>query len=260
VSDRRNALSLGPLADTLRVLVVRELHVRYKSSVLGLLWAVLSPLGTVVILHLLFTRIVPLDIPHYASFIYSGLLPWVWFQSTVQTAAAALSDHRDLVRKPFFVRPVLPAVVTISHFLLYLLALPVFVALLLVESVRPSAFLLALPLVWLVEGLFALACAVLVSALGALIRDVQHLLGVVMMLWFYLTPVFYDLGRVNIPETRWLHLNPLTVVVEAHRAVTLQGRAPDWVGLAVCAAAATILLLASLRVFRALEPLAIEEV
>jgi homopolymeric O-antigen transport system permease protein len=250
----------GHLFDTVRVLVIRELHIRYKNSLLGLLWAVLSPLGTVVILHLLFTRIVPLNIPHYGAFIYAGLLPWTWFQATVQTGAGTLFDHRDLVRKPFFPRPVLPAVVTLSQFLLYLLALPVFLGLLLVESVRPGPLLLLLPLVWVVEGIFALACAVLVSAVGVLVRDVQHLLGLVMMLWFYLTPVFYDLGRVDRPEARWLRLNPLTIIVEAHRRITLEGRPPDWAALAGCTAAGVVLLLASLRVFRGLEHLVIEEV
>jgi ABC-type polysaccharide/polyol phosphate export permease len=107
---------------------------------------------------------------------------------------------------------------------------------------------------------FALACAVLVSAVGVLVRDVQHLLGLVMMLWFYLTPVFYDLGRVDRPEARWLRLNPLTIIVEAHRRITLEGRPPDWSALAGCAAAGIVLLLASLRVFGALEHLVIEEV
>jgi ABC-type polysaccharide/polyol phosphate export permease len=248
------------LADTVRVLVARELHVRYKNSALGLLWAVLSPLGTVLILHLLFTRIVPLEIPHYAAFVYGGLLPWTWFASTVYTGAGSLFDHRDLVRKPFFPRLVLPAVVTISHFLLYLVALPVFFALLLAESVRPTPLLLLLPLVWAVEAVFALACAVLVSAVGVLIRDVQHVLGVVMMLWFYLTPVFYDLERVARPEARWLHLNPMTVVVEAHRAVTVHARPPDFWALGTCAVASAALLALSFWIFRAFEHVLIEEV
>jgi lipopolysaccharide transport system permease protein len=252
--------SPGHLIDTVRVLVVRELHIRYKDSLLGLLWAVLSPLGTVVILHLLFTSIVPLHIPHYAAFIYAGLLPWTWFAAAVQTSAATLFDNRDLVRKPFFTRPVLPAVVTISQFLLYLIAMPVLLALLLVEGVPFTPFLLLLPLVWLVQAVFTLACAILISAMGALVRDVQHVLGVVMMLWFYLTPIFYDLGRVTRPEARFLRLNPLTIVVEAHRAITLEGRAPDWSALAWCALSGVVLLYSSLRIFRALEHLVIEEV
>jgi lipopolysaccharide transport system permease protein len=253
-------LDPGLLYDTLHALVLRELHVRYKSSLLGLLWAVLSPLGTVAILHLLFTRIVPLGIPHYAAFIYSALLPWTWFQSAVQTGAGTLIDHRDLVRKPFFPRPLLPAVVTASHFLLYLLALPVLLALLLVEGVRPAPILLLLPVVWLVQAIFALACTTLVAALGALVRDVQHLLGLVLLLWFYLTPIFYDLDRVKSAQARWLLLNPMAVLVQAHRTIALDGRQPDWAALGACALVGAALLAAALAVFRALEHLVVEEV
>jgi lipopolysaccharide transport system permease protein len=250
----------GHATDILRALVGRELKIRYKGSLLGLLWAWLSPLGTVLVLHLLFTRIVPLNIPHYAAFVYSGMLPWTWFQSAVQNAASTLLDNRDLVRKPFFPRPILPAVVTSTSFLLYLAALPVLVLLLVVESVPLTPLLLLLPAVWLVAGLFTLACSVFLAALGVLVRDVQHVLGVLLLLGFYLTPVFYGLDRVAPHEARWLRLNPLTVVVEAHRDLTLYGRPPDWTALAAVAAVSAALLALGLMAFRAFEPTVVEEV
>lgn len=252
--------SAGHLADTLRALVARELKIRYKGSLLGVLWAWLSPLGTVLILHVLFTRIVPLQIPHYAAFVYSGLLPWTWFQGAALTAAQTLLDNRDLVRMPFFPRPVLPAVVTATSFLLYLAALPVLVLLLLAESVPLTPYLLLLPVVWLVGALLVLASSVLLASLGVLVRDVQHVLGVVLLLLFYLTPVFYDLERVPAAQAHWLRLNPLTVLVEAHRALTLYGRAPDWSALAACAAGSAALLAVSLLAFRAFEQAVVEEV
>lgn len=250
----------GYLYDIVYTLVGRELRIRYKGSLLGILWAILSPLGTVAILHILFTRIVPLDIPNYAAFVYSGLLPWTWFQATVQTGAATLLDNRDLVRTPFFPRPMLPVVVTGTNFLLYLLALPVLLLVMMVEGLALTPALLLLPLVWLVLALFTLACTVLVAALGVLIRDVQHLLGVGLLLWFYLTPVFYDLSRITPENARWFALNPLAVLVTAHRAVTLGGTMPDWTPLVVWGLVSCVLLAASLALFRALEDAFVEEV
>jgi lipopolysaccharide transport system permease protein len=252
--------AVGQALDILRALVRREMHIRYKGSILGVLWAVLSPLGTVLILHMLFTRLMPLNIPHYAAFIYSGLLPWAWFQAAVQAAAATLIDNRDLVRRPFFPRPLLPFVVTVSQFQLYLLAFPVLILLLLAEGVALSPFLLLLPAVWIVQGLFTLACTILFAALGVLIRDVQHLLGVIMTLWFYLTPVFYDLDRVAPAHAWWLRLNPMAVLVEAHRSLALLGQAPDWGALGLAAALSLVLLAASLAFFRLLEHELIEQV
>jgi ABC-type polysaccharide/polyol phosphate export permease len=117
-----------------------------------------------------------------------------------------------------------------------------------------------LPAVWLVLCLFTLACTVLFAALGVLVRDVQHLLGVFMLLWFYLTPVFYDLERAPPDQARALLLNPMTVLVTAHRDVTLAGRSPDWQALLACAAFALVLLAAGAAFFRALEHRIIEEV
>lgn len=248
------------LIDLLGVLVGRELKIRYKGSLLGLLWALLSPLGTVAVLHLLFSAILPLDIPHYASFIYSGLLPWTWFQASVQTGAATLLDNRDLVRTPFFPQLLLPAVTMSTNFMLYLLALPVLLGLMLAEGVVPATTLLLLPLVWLILGVFTLACTVLVAALGAIIRDIQHLLGVGMLLWFYLTPVFYDPSRVGAERAYLLMLNPMSVLVQAHRDITLIGQLPNWAGLAWVGLASVALLAASVLLFRSLQDAFVEEV
>jgi len=246
--------------DAISSLVGRELRIRYKGSLLGLLWAILSPLGTVLILHILFSRILPLNIPHYATFLYSALLPWTWFQSAIITGAATLIDNRDLVRRPFFPRPLLPAVVTSTNFLLYLLAFPVLFGLLLVEGVALSPVMLLLPLVWMVQLIFTLACTIFVAALGVVVRDVQHLLSVVMLLWFYLTPIFYDIDRVTPEQARWLRLNPLAILVQAHRALVLHGRMPDWPALGMLAVAGMLLLGVSLMLFRRLEDLFVEEV
>jgi ABC-type polysaccharide/polyol phosphate export permease len=252
--------SLGYGYDVLSTLVRRELRIRYKGSILGLLWAVLSPLGTVAVLHVLFSRILPLDIPHYAAFIYSGMLPWSWFQASVVTSAHTLIDNRDLVRKPFFPRLMLPGVVAGTNFCLYLLALPVLVALLLIEGVALSPALLLLPLVWVVLGLFSLACSVLVAALGVVVRDVQHLLGVGMLLWFYMTPIFYDPTRIAPDMARWLNLNPLTPIIAAHRQIVLAGQPPDMVGLSLAALVSAALLAGSVWLFRVLEDSFVEEV
>lgn len=254
------ARSSGYAVDLVRTLVERELRIRYKGSMLGIAWALLSPLGTVVILHVLFTKIVPLNIPNYAAFIYSGLLPWTWFQSALPIGAATLNDNRDLVRTPFFPKSMLPAVVTTTHFMLYLLAFPILLLLLLIEGITLTPTLLLLPTVWIVQAIFTLACTLTLAALGVLIRDVQHLLGVGMLLWFYLTPIFYDVSRIAPDRAWWFQLNPLAVFVAAHRDIALYGRAPNWLLLGIWFVASCALLAGSLLLFRSLEDAFVEEV
>src|SRR4051794_11556974 len=104
--------STGHFIDTLRVLVARDFRMRYKGSWLGLLWAVISPIGTVIILYFLFSRVLHASIPHFPIFLYSGILPWTWFQASVQSGSNTLSENRDLVRTPFFSKTLLPWTVT----------------------------------------------------------------------------------------------------------------------------------------------------
>ena len=254
VADR-----LGQSFDMFRVLVGRELHTRYKGSFFGILWAVLSPLGTVVVMSFVFGRVLDMRIPNYTAFIYTGLLPWIWFSTAVQSGASTLAENRDLVRIPFFYRPLLPAIVTSTNFLLYLFALPVLLVLVVIDGLPITTAMLALPAVWIVQSLLTLAVTILVSATAVLVRDIQHLLGVVLLFWFYLTPVFYDLQQVPLSFRPWFELNPMAALVLAHREILVHGRSPDWNALGYWAVIGAVLLTASIFVFRALEDAFVEE-
>jgi lipopolysaccharide transport system permease protein len=245
--------STGHFVDTLRVLVVRDFQMRYKGSTLGLLWALLTPLGTVAILQFTFGRVLGGGVPHFAVFLYSGILPWTWFHSSVQSGATALNDHRDLARTPFFSKPLLPWTITCASFGLYLFSFPMLVGLMLYEGVPVTSALLALPVVWVVQGCLILGLTMLMAAIGIVIRDWQYLIGVVLTFWFYLTPIFYDLSQVPPDVVGWFHLNPMTAIVSAHRAVVLQGVAPDWFALGAVGIVSLLVLAISLMTFRALE-------
>jgi ABC-type polysaccharide/polyol phosphate export permease len=243
----------GHSLDTLRALVGREFRMRYKGSFFGVLWAVLSPLGTVIVLQLVFTKILRFSTPNFGVFLYSAMLPWAWFAAAVQTSATTLSDHRDLVRTPFFFKPLLPAAVTCTNFLLYLFALPVLFGLMLADGVPFTSALIALPAIWAVEGLLALGFSLFVAAIGILMRDVQHLIGVVLLFWFYLSPIFYDMEQVPPELAPWFSINPMAAIVMAHRGVILNGEFPDWRLLGMWALIAVAVLLVSLKVFTHLE-------
>lgn len=259
VSNRKPwASRLGYYGDVIRALVERDFAMRYKGSTLGMLWALLSPLAMAAILYAIFTRIVPLGIPHYSTFVFTGLLPWTWFSAAVTTGSATLLANRDLVRKPFFFKPVLPVVVVGTHFLLYLLATPVLVGSLLFEGLSPTPMLLWVPALWAVQALLTLAVTMLVAALSTIVPDVRHLLEIVMLLWFYLTPIFYDIRLLPAEVSQLFVLNPMAVIVQAHRDITIYGLAPNWLALTGVAATAWVLLVLAYAVFRFFEDAFIE--
>ncbi|MFN7917462.1 MAG: ABC transporter permease [Vicinamibacterales bacterium] len=245
--------STGHFVDTLWTLVQRDIKTRYKGSALGILWALLTPLGTVAVFQFVFTRVIDAGVQHFPVFLYCGILPWTWFQSSLQFSSSVLQDNRDLVRTPFFSKPLLPWTVTCTNFAMYLLALPVLILLMVWQGIPVTSAVVMLPAVWFTQWVLSIGFAMLMASIGIVIRDWQHLISVLLVFWFYLTPIFYDVATLPKSVAPWFALNPMTTIVEAHRAIIMLGRAPDWVMLGSVLAAGVVLSVVSLVVFRALE-------
>ena len=172
------ARRLRHACDLVRALVGRELKLRYKRSLLGLLWSLVTPLLQVVAFSFLFRAVLPLNVPHYPAFVLCGVLGWTWFQSSLFLASAAVVDNRELIRRPGFPTAVLPAVTVGTHLVHYLLALPVLLVFVLVDGGRFGPALLLLPLVVAVQYVLTLGLAYPIAACHVTFRDTQHLVGV----------------------------------------------------------------------------------
>lgn len=222
-------MTAGPhrrAVDLAIVLVRRDLRAGYGGAVLGILWSPVATLVQVLVLSFLFQRVVPLDIDDYPAFLFTGLLSWQLAVATIVGGADSLTANRDLVRRPGFPVRVLPLVAAGGALSGYLLALPV-LAVVLLASGRVGITAVALPAVIAVEVLLLLGPAYVVARVNVRFRDVRHVVGIGLGIVFYLTPVFYDLGRV--PERwRWIiDLNPLSVPVRLHRQILYTGEWPD---------------------------------
>lgn len=214
------------LRDLLRELVVRDMKLRYKRSVLGLAWSLLNPLAQLLVFHFIFGIVFSLNIPNYPSFVFTGLLVWTWFQSALFQATVSIVDNPDLIRRPGFPVSVLPIVTVITHLIHFLLALPVLLPFLLIDGIHFTATWLALPLLMALQFLFTLGLAYIVASIHVIFRDTQHLLGIVLMLVFYLTPIFYDASLIPEAYRPIYNLNPIVHLVEAYRAILMRGQLP----------------------------------
>lgn len=237
------------LRDLLRELVGRELKLRYKRSALGIAWSLLVPLAQLLVFVFLSRSVLRLDIPHYPLFVFTGLLAWSWFQSSLLLATSAVTDNRTLIRRPGFPAAVLPAVTVLTGLIHYLLALPILLAFVLVTGVPLTPALLALPGLILLQFGLTLGLTYLLASLHVTFRDLQHLLGVVLTLLFYLTPVFYSPDNVPEQYRLLLHLNPLAYLLEAQRTVLIGGQWPSPAPLLVLAAISAGLLALGYAVF-----------
>ena len=240
-------------------MVRRELRQKYRGSALGVLWYVVNPLVLMGVYALLFDKLLgAIDIEDYPLFLFVGLIVWMFFSQSLVAAAGSLLEQASLVGKVRFPRETVPAsVVTVQLVpFLVLLVLLVPISLLAREGVGPE--LLLLPLIAACLYAFALGLALIVAVLHAYFRDVQPILGAVLLPWFFLTPIFFrvedlpglDSGLVEA-LLRWV--NPVAPFVEAVRAVLYDGVVPSAGTLAFVLAAAVVAMAGGRWVFRRLE-------
>ncbi len=248
------------LRDLVHELVARDIKVRYKRSVLGVAWALVTPLAQLLVFSFIFRLVLPTRVPNYAPFTFCGLLVWTWFQTSVLLSAVAIVDNRELIRRPGFPAAILPLVTVSTNFVYFLVALPVLLVVVLASGIQVTPAILAMPLVMALQFLFTLCLAYLVATLHVTFRDTQHVLGLFLMLLFYLTPVFYD--AASVPERfRLLYsLNPMVHLVGAYRTILLQGSLPALLPILVLGIVGTVGLRLALAIFSRASDQFVEEI
>lgn len=245
--------------DILRELVNRDMKLLYKRSVLGVAWTLINPLLQLVVFAFVFQVVLPAGIPRYASFTFTGLLVWNWFQSSLFQATGVIIASRPLIRQPNFPSALLPVVITTTGLIHFLLALPVLFIFLLIDRVELKPVILMLPLLQVLQFALIVSLSYFLAALNVTFRDTQHTLGVVLTLIFYLTPIFYDAR--NIPATyQYLYnLNPMVHIVAAYRTILMHGMQPNWEPLVLIALLVSVGLPVGLQFFRGQSDRFVEE-
>lgn len=204
--------------EVLANLVRKEMKVRYKSSVLGVLWSMLNPLLYLVVFYVVFTYFLRSDIPNFSVYLLSGLLAWTLFSTGFQGATSSVVNNAPLVTKVAFPREILPLSVIGASVVNFGFQSLVLLAFMLV-STHPflGANLLLLPLALAVLLLFTVAVSLLTSASNVRYRDTHHLVELALVAWFWMTPVVYSASLVerNLGSTalQVYLLNPLTNVI-----------------------------------------------
>ena len=238
------------LRDLLRVLVARDMKLRYKRSTLGFAWSLLNPLAQMLVFTFVFSNVLPLNIPNYSSFLFSGLLVWNWFNTSLFQATDAIVGNRELIRRPGFPIAILPVVTITSQMLHFILALPVLFIFLALNGIYPQAAVVMLPVLIALQFVFTLSLAYLAATFHVSFRDTQYLLGIVLLLGFYVTPIFYDASVIPAQYLAIYSINPMYVFIQNFRMILLYGKFPYLIPLAVMGLISLILLFFSYRIFK----------
>ncbi len=209
-------------------LVRKDLRGRYKGSVLGFLWTFINPLLQLVVYTLVFSVIMRAGYPQYYLFLFVALVPWMFFASSVQDGSTSIIREKDMVKKIYFPREVLPIATVTSGFVNMLLTFVVIFAVLLVSGKGLYLHaLLCLPAVMIVEYILCLGAAMIVASLTVYLRDLQYILGILIMALQYLTPVMYGADMVPDWAMPIFRLNPLSPVIEIYRDILYYQQIPS---------------------------------
>jgi lipopolysaccharide transport system permease protein len=234
-------------------LTARQLKSSQHLTLLGWAWPVVRQLAQFAVLLFVFGKVLDLDVENYPAFLFIGLVAWSWSSAAVSGAATSVLSQRHLVMQPRLPSSVLPMVAVVVALVDVLLAAPVLL-LMLAVSTDLGWGLLACPVVLVVQLLLLAGVGSLVAGLSVFFRDLPNLIGVGLMILFYLTPVFYEHSQV--PERfRWLlDLNPLTTIIAAYRSLLLGTPGPGAVRLAAVTTASVALAVLGHLVFTRLAP------
>jgi len=236
--------------DVVLLLVMRDFKGRYKHTRIGLLWSVASPLMFLMIFYFLFTKVIDLQIPHYASFVFIGIIVWSWTQGALIQAVTSISANAGLVNQPGFPLAALPVVAVTSALINLLIALPLMLLLAWLEGARPAPALLVLPIVMAVQFIFILGIGFAVAGLNVVFRDVEQALPVLLQLGYYGTPVFFSVARVPPRFLPVFNANPVAVLMTMYRQIIMDGIWPAWRVLGLIGLVSVVGLAAGLRCFQ----------
>ena len=241
--------------ELLYFLTWRDIKIRYKQTALGVAWAVLQPLITMVIFSVIFGRLakLPSDGIPYPVFSYAALLPWGLFSGALQRAGTSLVINANLITKVYFPRLVIPISAVAAGLVDFMISFVVLLGLMFYYKITPTWMILTIPLFVLLAILTALAVSLWLSALNVLYRDVQYMIPFLIQAWMYASPVAYSAGLIPTGIWRIIYgLNPLAGVIQGFRWALVGGNRPDEL-MVISVIIVLVMLVTGLYYFRRME-------
>ena len=206
-------------------MVRRELRGKYKGSILGFLWTFINPLLQLVVYTIVFSNIMRMGVSNYEIFLFVALIPWMFFSTSVLSGAGSIIYNQSLVTKIYFPREILPLSVVTSNFINMIYCSVIVLAVVLFYHMNLNLEVwFMLPVIAFIEYILVIGIVLIVSALTVYFRDLEHILGIIIMAWQFLTPVMYPESFVLSQYQAILYLNPMTPIIISFRDVLYYGR------------------------------------
>lgn len=247
-------------------LTKKELKVKYRGSVLGFFWSLLNPILTMLVYSFVFSIVLRAGIPQFAIFLICALLPFNFLSNSVNNGASSIIANSNLVNKIYFPREIIPLSIILANLFNFLLELVALFIVMGIMGYRFYIYLYLLPVVIFIQFFLVVGMTLLVSALNVFFRDLQHLITIIMMVWFFGTPIIYPLSMVPEGFQFIIKINPMTIYAAYYRSIFYYVKYPEGAGFpsvpeTLTAVGITLLIFfIGYFVFKKLEPRFAEEI
>ncbi len=261
ITDLANQTShLYQYRELIRNLVIRDLKVRYKGSALGILWSLMNPILMMIVFTIVFTVMTPVaKVDNFPVFLLCGLLPWNFFSASVMGATTSIVSNAALIKKVYFPREVLPISMILANLVHFLIAMTVLFGMIIIFNIHITVWILYLPLIILLQVVFTLGISLFLATINVFYRDTQQIMDVLMLAWFFFTPIFYpldilpqsyDLLGYTLDVRRLVYIvNPMASLVANYRVILYDGAPPALDFLARTTATSGIIFLCGWFIF-----------
>ena len=239
--------------ELLKTNVKKEIRGKYKNSFLGVLWSFLNPLLQIVVYAVVFQLILKNTKENYAIFICCGLIPWTFFSSAISRAAFTMVENGNIIKKVYFPREILPISVVTSGAVNFMISTIIILAFVIFSPVGLSWYLLLYPFILLIQYILLLGISFIVSSITVYFRDLEHIIGIILMAAFYGTPIVYKLEQLPHSLQILMQLNPMTHIINGYRDIFYYHQMPNMKALLILLGISLALTVVGYFIFKKLQ-------
>ena len=239
--------------ELLKTNVKKEIRGRYKNSILGVMWSFLNPLLQLSVYAIIFGALLAGGDPTYHIYICVALIPWTYFTTAITQSAFTIIGNGDIIKKVYFPREILPISVVTSGAVNFVISTIIILAFVLAAGLGITKYIVLYPIILLIQYVLLLGISFIVSSITVYFRDLEHIIGVILMAAFYGTPIVYKLEQLPPNLQVVMQLNPMTHLINAYRDIFYYQQMPNMKALGILSVISVILTVVGYFIFKKLQ-------
>lgn len=241
--------------ELLKTSIKKEIRGKYKASALGVAWSFINPLLQVLVYAIVFPYILGNRVDNYIVYLVSGIIPWTFFQTTLNQSVSCIRNNYGIIKKVYFPRVILPISVVCSGLVNFMISCIIILLFSVLWGVGISWHIIFVPLIALVEAMFALGIGMALGAADAYFQDLEYFVMFLLQLFFYGSPIVYSIDQFSSAHlvVQLIRINPMTILINAYRDCFLYHQIPDFGALGLTALFSFVVLVIGYWIFRKLE-------